>query len=342
MTIEIGVINGKLPGLPGLSAYELAVKQGFVGTLEEWLLSLKGQRGLKGDQGLRGLKGDKGDDALSAYELAVELGFTGSEEDWFSQFDNSTIIETAKSGLVIFKTIWNTRLVTEGSSDYNQIRLPLVSTGTYDFTVNWGDGQTNHITNWFSLDAIHTYSEPGIYLITIEGELVGWRFNNTQDRCKLLCIEQWGQIKLGTTEGNYFYGCTELNILTKDRLNLQGTINLDKCFKDCTNLTTSSQLSYWDVKEVTSMAGMFSGCIKFNTDLSSWDITNVKDLRYFLFNTYSFSDDYYTELLMHWSDINLNGNVIMHASSKYKSEAIVSRQNIINNSNWIIIDGGLA
>ena len=32
-------------GAPGKSAYELAVAEGFVGTLEEWLLSLVGEKG---------------------------------------------------------------------------------------------------------------------------------------------------------------------------------------------------------------------------------------------------------------------------------------------------------
>ena len=44
-----------------LSAYELAVENGFEGTEKEWLASLKGK---------------------SAYEIAVENGFVGSEEEW--------------------------------------------------------------------------------------------------------------------------------------------------------------------------------------------------------------------------------------------------------------------
>ena len=43
------------------SAYDIAVKNGFVGTEEDWLNSLRGK---------------------SAYELAVDNGFVGTEEDW--------------------------------------------------------------------------------------------------------------------------------------------------------------------------------------------------------------------------------------------------------------------
>lgn len=47
-------------GDPGKSAYEIAVEQGFVGTEEEWLESLKGQDGAQGPQGPQGPQGDPG------------------------------------------------------------------------------------------------------------------------------------------------------------------------------------------------------------------------------------------------------------------------------------------
>lgn len=45
----------------GDSAYEVAVKQGFAGTVAQWLASLIGPQGAKGDAGAQGVKGDKGD-----------------------------------------------------------------------------------------------------------------------------------------------------------------------------------------------------------------------------------------------------------------------------------------
>jgi hypothetical protein len=46
-----------------IDAYGVAVKNGFVGTVEEWLESLKGEKGEKGDTGStgpRGLQGPQG------------------------------------------------------------------------------------------------------------------------------------------------------------------------------------------------------------------------------------------------------------------------------------------
>jgi hypothetical protein len=41
---------------------------------------------------------------------------------------------------VAFATTWDTTLTSGGSSASNQIQLPLVPVGVYDFIVDWGDG----------------------------------------------------------------------------------------------------------------------------------------------------------------------------------------------------------
>lgn len=51
-----------LPGLDGLSAYELARAKGFPGTLDEWLASLKGKDGRDGEPGQSGRDGLDGKD----------------------------------------------------------------------------------------------------------------------------------------------------------------------------------------------------------------------------------------------------------------------------------------
>lgn len=58
-------LRGKICGLKtihGYSAYEVAVINGFSGTEEEWLASLKGEPGPQGDRGERGLQGIPGED----------------------------------------------------------------------------------------------------------------------------------------------------------------------------------------------------------------------------------------------------------------------------------------
>ena len=66
-------------GADGKSAYEIAVENGYTGTESEWLSSLVGASGANGSDGINGTNGA---DGKSAYELAVENGFTGSLSEW--------------------------------------------------------------------------------------------------------------------------------------------------------------------------------------------------------------------------------------------------------------------
>ena len=50
--IDDGLIGGGGSGTAGKSAYEIAVDNGFVGTETEWLESLKGAKGDRGDSGV--------------------------------------------------------------------------------------------------------------------------------------------------------------------------------------------------------------------------------------------------------------------------------------------------
>lgn len=65
-------------GDDGLNAYQLAYLQGFSGTLTEWLISLKGEPGVKGSTG------QAGENGLSSYQLAVLDGFNGTVEQWLA------------------------------------------------------------------------------------------------------------------------------------------------------------------------------------------------------------------------------------------------------------------
>ena len=60
---------------------------GYEGTLQDWLTTLvgaKGERGDKGADGTNGKDGTNGRDGKSAYELAVEGGYEGTLQDWLA------------------------------------------------------------------------------------------------------------------------------------------------------------------------------------------------------------------------------------------------------------------
>lgn len=115
------VIEGKpgkdgkdgINGTNGMSAYEIAINNGYVGTKEEWLNSLKGPKGDQGIQGVKGNKGDKGDagtdgingangvNGKSAYQVAIDNGFIGSENEWLNSLKATTQSTTYKIGDVV-------------------------------------------------------------------------------------------------------------------------------------------------------------------------------------------------------------------------------------------------
>lgn len=115
---QLAYLSGEgTPGVPGKSAYEIAVIEGYTGTVDQWLASLKGAtgdpgppgadgvdgspgtpgsdgaKGDKGDPGVPGTDGAKGDpgtpgadgaDGDSAYELALLSGFVGTVDQWLA------------------------------------------------------------------------------------------------------------------------------------------------------------------------------------------------------------------------------------------------------------------
>lgn len=175
-----------------------------------------------------------------------------------------------------FTSTWNTNNTSTGSSTTTQVKLPLISAGTYDFIVDWGDGSSNTITVWNQAQTTHTYASAGTYTIKIKGTCIGWQFNNSGDRLKILTITKWGKLRLGTNQGSYFYGCANLNLSgITDVLDLTGTISLASCFQGCSSLTTIGRLNEFNMLSVTSIAGMFYNATNFNQNISNWNTANI-------------------------------------------------------------------
>ena len=90
-----GTVDEWLESLKSPSTYEIAVANGFEGTVDEWLESLKSQsayeiaveNGFEGtvDEWLESLK------SPSAYEIALEQGFNGTIEEWLEYITPDTV-----------------------------------------------------------------------------------------------------------------------------------------------------------------------------------------------------------------------------------------------------------
>jgi hypothetical protein len=121
-----------------------------------------------------------------------------------------------------FITTWDTTFTQVGSSEANQIKLPLQSTETYNFDVDWGDGTKDTITSWDQAETLHTYTTGGSYTIKIKGTFPKFYFNNGKEIGKLKGIDDWGGVEFSTDQTNAFYGCWGLTYVppvTSDSIN---------------------------------------------------------------------------------------------------------------------------
>ena len=177
----------------------------------------------------------------------------------------------------LFISTWKTDNL--GTSGDTQITLPLEAGGDYDFGINWGDGSSSKITAYDQTEVTHTYPIAGTYKVQIDGVINGWKFGNGGDKAKITDISQWGDLLIGNS-GNYFQGCSSLNVTATDVLDVSGVTNFARAFDSCTSLTTLD-VSNWDVSSVTTFDRMFVDCRTLATvDVSNWDVSNATEFKY--------------------------------------------------------------
>ena len=228
-----------------------------------------------------------------------------------------TPTNTPSSTPLPFESVWRTTTPNES------ITLPLVSSGNYNFTVNWGDGNTDNITTWNQAETTHTYSTANDYTVTINGTLSGFSFNDwlfTDNPYKIISVTRWGILKLGNVTNN-FQLCENLDLSSvTDTLNLQGKTNMGGMFALCTSLTSINNINNWDTSNVTNMAGVFSDCSNLQCNISNWNTSGVTNMATMFYNCNLFNSN-----ISNWDVSN-----VLYMSGLFYN-ASVFNQNI---SNW--------
>ncbi len=197
-------------------------------------------------------------------ELADE---NSMDEDVFD--DNEPVDEdvVVKVG---FLTVWKTS--NQGDSKSNELTIPTTGKG-YDYNVdcnNDGVFEATHVTG----DYTCKYKKYGIYTVKIEGKFPRIYFNNQGDRKKILDIKQWGNI-VWKSMSHAFEGCENLKISAKDSPNLSQVTDLSYMFAYATNF--NSNISSWNVSNIKNMSHLFYKA-HFNQYLNSWNVENVEDM----------------------------------------------------------------
>ncbi|UII20610.1 BspA family leucine-rich repeat surface protein [Fulvivirga ligni] len=195
-----------------------------------------------------------------------------------------------------FITTWVTTQQNE------EIIIPVNNwTYSYNYTVDWGDGQ---VTMNHTDDAFHTYKEAGEHQVEITGIFPAIFFQKllwgkTAYARKLVSIDQWGDNEWASFEGAFSIGYN-LKANFKDAPNLKNVTKLNGMFSstkiDCDlnswdmshieqidsmfshNEVFNGDISQWDVSNVKSMHRVFNGAESFNQDINQWDVSNVQDM----------------------------------------------------------------
>ena len=174
-----------------------------------------------------------------------------------------------------FNFVIKTDNISTGSSTAAQFKLPLVSTGTYNCTVYWGDGTSDTITTWNQAQTTHTYATAGTYNVYVAGTVTGWTFNNTGDRLKILSVGWWGSLRPGDNTA-IFMGCGNLMLdNVRDVLDTTGMTSFYYLFQNCTSLVKVNRINEWNTSGITYMGQAFDSCINFNDNIGNWNMSNV-------------------------------------------------------------------
>jgi len=183
-----------------------------------------------------------------------------------------------------FITTWKTD--NPGVSEDNQITIPTHSGSTYDYSVDWGDGSSDsNVTG----DITHTYASSGTYTVSITGLFPRIYFTGVKDEKKIISIDQWGDNEW--TDFTWaFEDCNNLVIPVS-----AGAPNLANCrsfygmFYDAVNF--NSDISHWDVSNIKNMSETFYGCRSFNQPLNDWDVSGVTDFQGMFYDAQVFNQD---------------------------------------------------
>ena len=182
-----------------------------------------------------------------------------------------------------FITTWETTTASES------ITVPFGAVGTYNCTIDWGDGSPlSTITTYNDSDLTHTYAVAGTYTVTIAGTAPWLYFNDGGDKLKIKSITQWGTLGWVSCE-KAFFGCTNLTSSATDEPDVGNVTSFYYMFYGCTAF--NQDIGGWDVSSGTNFYAMLRSCTAFNQDIGSWDVSSGTNFYNMLRNCPAFNQD---------------------------------------------------
>ena len=171
-------------------------------------------------------------------------------------------------------------------SSSKTITLPLNTLNNYpiNISVDWGDSITDTYTTIGN--KTHTYSTAGDYLVKITGTLIQFGNGATgyTNPEKLVRVLSFGNIGITSLSGA-FYGCSNL-IEIPSSISFSIT-NLDYAFYNCLTLNDIN-ITYWDMTNVINIDYMLYNAQSFDQNIFTWTVTNLTHFRFLLYQATAF------------------------------------------------------
>ncbi len=156
----------------------------------------------------------------------------------------------------------------------------------------WGDGYESKATVLGDVTSVtHTYEKAGTYKIEISAFMEHLRFGDesTPLDYRLVSVDRWGSNEWGTMK-DMFRNQMAVNILASDKPDLSKVTDMSGMFY-LSGINDKTDISHWDVSNVKDMSNTFAQATSFNGDLSKWDVSKVTDMSGMFRQATSFNGD---------------------------------------------------
>ena len=218
------------------------------------------------------------------------------------------VIENPNAGFI---TTWKTSSAEPSVTIYTNPNL------TYDYTIDWGDGnEETNVTGNIS----HTYTDhTQLHTVVIVGTFPHfWADNNNtnpSNAYQIQSIDQWGNIQWESMS-RAFSNTQFMKYNATDVPDLSNCNSLRGLFINNFQLDENTDLSSWDVSNVEDFAYLFSNANNFNGNIDNWTLTSVLDMEGLFQDATNFNRD-----ISNWNVSNAtNMKAMFHNTTNFNQD----------------------
>jgi len=241
-------------GDDGDSAYQVAVKNGFVGTEAQWLASLKGEKGADGQDGADGQNATI--NGYNAITIVVEDGLSISQEQGTITISSPNLANKAdKEELKGLMT--KIAQIEQGSSFF---------TGNADVAglqaIGWNDADIAHFqkwgVNWMAED--DDFNKVSDYNKSLYGQVTWDNVANYKNDAGMVYLPKIYPPSTPNSCANKFNGFKLVQHIAVDGWEFGQITSLEKMFYQCEKLRTFGDWNNRNLASATTCNQMFASC----------------------------------------------------------------------------------